>query len=105
MLQTLDDQVQEIQQRKRFQLESCIDLVKMIEADRNAFEQDQTNRINSLKNYLDDRLRKAICDYKKATEPDLYKVKASKLQAEDHIKEIKDLSIRVQKSKSKFMMP
>ena len=80
-------------------------MVKMIEADRNAFEQDQTNRINSLKNYLDDRLRTAICDYKKATEPDLYKVKASKLQAEDHIQEIKDLAIRVQKSKIKFMMP
>ena len=58
-----------------------------------------------MKNYLDDRLRTAICDYKKATEPDLYKVKASKLQAEDHIVEIKDLAIRVQKSKIKFMMP
>ena len=56
-----------------------MELIKMIESDRLAFEQDQTNRINSLKNYLDDRLRTAICDYRKATEPDLYKVKASAL--------------------------
>ena len=66
-------------------MESCMELIKMIESDRLAFEQDQTNRINSLKNYLDDRLRTAIIDYRKATEPDLYKVKASALQVEDHL--------------------
>ncbi len=65
--------------------ESSNDLIKMIEADRVAFELDQTNRINALKNYLDDRLRTAICDYRKATEPDLYKVKASTFQTEDHL--------------------
>lgn len=77
----------------------------MIESDRLAFEQDQTNRINALKNYLDDRLRTAICDYRKVTEPDLYKVKASKLQVEDHLREIKAIASRVITAKSKFIMP
>ena len=79
VLVTLDLQINEIQQRKRFQKESCMDLIRMIETDRMAFEQEQTNRINALKNYLDDRLRTAVCEYRKATEPDLYKVKASTL--------------------------
>ena len=70
-------------------------MIQMIESDRLAFEQEQTNRINALKNYLDDRLRTAICDYRKATEPDLYKVKASTLQVEDHLQEIKTLANRV----------
>jgi len=40
VLQTLDDQVMELQQRKKFQQESSTDLLRMIEADREAFEQD-----------------------------------------------------------------
>ena len=79
VLHTLDEQVLDLQQRKNFHYESCIDLEKLIESDRQAFELEQTNSINSLKNYLDDRLRTAIIDYRKATEPDLYKVKASML--------------------------
>lgn len=85
VLKTLGDQVREIQQKKRYKMDSCTELIKMIEADRQTFIEDQTNRINQLKNYLDDRLRTAICDYNKATEPDLYKVKAQMLQVEDHL--------------------
>jgi len=39
------------------------------------------------------------------TEPDLYKVKASKLQVEDHLREIKAIASRVITAKSKFIMP
>lgn len=102
VLVTLDLQINEIQQRKRFQKESCMDLIRMIETDRMAFEQEQTNRINALKNYLDDRLRTAVCEYRKATEPDLYKVKASTLQVDDHLQEIKLLANRVLQSKMRF---
>ena len=59
---------------------------------------------NSLKNYLDDRLRTAIVDYRKATEPDLYKVKASMLQVEDHLNEVRLLAGRIQKSKERFLL-
>ena len=38
MLKSLDEQVMEIQTKKRFELESNDDLIKMIEADREAFE-------------------------------------------------------------------
>ena len=38
VLKTLDEQVMEIQTRKRFELESNEDLIKMIESDREAFE-------------------------------------------------------------------
>ena len=91
VLRSLDDQVVEMQQQKKFKLEQCFDLKKLIEADSQAFKQEQTNRINQLKNYLDDRLRTAVNDYRKATEPDFYKVKAQILQVEDNLSEIKTL--------------
>jgi len=79
--------------------------MQMIEADRQTFEAEQTNRINALKNYLDDRLRTAVCEYRKATDPDLYKVKAQTLQIEDHLQEIKVLANRVKISRDRFDAP
>ena len=46
-----------------------------------------------------------MCDYRKATEPDLYKVKANKLQVEDHLKEIKQIACRVMVVKERFSIP
>ena len=71
----------------------------MIESDQWAFKWEQTTRINKLKNYLDDRLRSAINDYRKATEPDFYKVKARILQVEENLSEIK----RIQESIAKLL--
>ena len=80
-----------MQQQKKFKLEQCFDLKRLIEADSQAFAWEQSTRINQLKNYLDDRLRTAINDYRKATEPDFYKVKARILQVEDNLLELKKL--------------
>ena len=46
-----------------------------------------------------------MCEYRKATEPDLYKVKASTLQVDDHLQEIKLLANRVLQSKMRFQEP
>jgi len=55
-----------------------------------------------LKNYLDDRLHTAIRDYRKATEPDLFKVKADIMQADDHLQEVKRLESQVAKLRMVF---
>lgn len=57
-----------------------------------------------MKNYLDDRLRTAINDYRKATEPDFYTVKAKILHVEDNLAEIKRMQSQIKKLSDQFNM-
>lgn len=77
----------------------------MIEADARAFAWEQTNRVNQLKNYLDDRLRTAINDYRKATEVDFYRIKANIMKVEDQLKETRRLSVMIEKLRTYFAGP
>lgn len=102
VLNTLDEQMVNLRHEKQFRKEQCADLKQLIEADRQAFEMEQTSRINQLKNYLDDRLRTAINEYRKATEPDFYKVKGHQMLLEDQLTEIQEVTTKIHKMKVVF---
>ena len=59
----------------------------VLKSDRESFVIEQANRVQQLKNYLDEKMRKAVAEFNKETEYDLFSIKGHMARLQEHINE------------------
>jgi hypothetical protein len=64
----LEDRMQELQMRKKSDYIEAENAIGVLKADRESFKIETYNRVQQLKNYLDDKMRQAISDFNRVTE-------------------------------------
>jgi hypothetical protein len=96
LLSQLEKKMTDLNTRKKTEKMEFQNSLGVLKADRETFAIEQSNRVQQLKNYLDEKMRQAIADFNRATEYDLFRIKSNLARAEEHILEAGELMQKAQ---------
>ena len=74
----------------------------VLKADRETFAIEQANRVQQLKNYLDEKMRVAIAEFNRVTEADLFTIKGDMYRIQEHMSEAAELVTKASKLRLSF---
>ena len=96
LLSQLEKKMTDLNTRKKTEKMEFQNSLGVLKADRETFAIEQSNRVQQLKNYLDEKMRQAIADFNRATEYDLFRIKSNLARAEEHILDAGELMQKAQ---------